>query len=124
MPSKKSSSSKPDDQDEPQGLLIQVSPDWRAIWDGVQFLVQRKTIHAKGNNIGKHTWKTEAYCREIGAAVHYLASRRIYGIADTYGIEAIEPLCRTLDEIKADAAKMVREAVAGLPAADIWEPLP
>jgi hypothetical protein len=126
MPSKKSKK-KPVEEGAPiegVGLTFQLSEDWRATWDGIQFCVQRRVVATKGNNIGGESWVTVAWCREIGSMIYYLASRRIYGIAGAYGVEAIEPLCTTLEAIRADARAMVKKVLADLPAKDIWEPLP
>lgn len=84
------------------GITIQVNEDWRLKHDGLQFCVQKRRVGQSGKTKGLVFWDNWAFCREIGTAIHWLASRRIYGIKGTYGIEGLDMLAQAIEQIKAE----------------------
>jgi hypothetical protein len=99
----------PEDDDAPGvGVIIQINEDWRLKHDGLQFCIQKKRTSLSGKTKGEVYWDNWAFCREIGNAILWLASRRIYGIKGVYGIEGLDMMAKAIEEIKAE----LREAHA------------
>lgn len=95
----------PDEVESATGIIIQVSDDWRMKFDGIQFCIQHRRVSKEGKTKGTIFWDNEAFCRELGNAIMWLANRRLYCIPGTYGIEGLDLLTSAVDEIKAEMKK-------------------
>jgi len=78
--------------------------------DGIQFIIQQKLPPRKsGTHKGKTFWQAKAFCCGLDAAIHWLITRKVYGVPGTYGVEALDMLGKVLDEVKALAKKTIKE---------------
>jgi len=93
------------------GIIININPEWRLLYDGTQFHVQKGRVRKDGKQKGEEVWVSQAYICELDNAIIWLASKQIYCIPGTYEIEALEHLCNALDQIKADCRLAVQKGI-------------
>lgn len=107
---------KTEDGDEvASGIIIQINQDWRMVWDGLQFICQRRQVRgAKSKNKGKVNWVSEAYICELDSACIWLAKKQIYAIPGVFGIEGIDKLGAALDRIRAETRTAVKAGLVAL----------
>lgn len=103
-----------DDAGSSSGIVININPEWRLSWDGLQFHLERWVVRKQGKTAGLGLWANRGYFSSLDSAIIALAARRIYAIEGAYEAEALVPLCRALDEIKADCKRACANMILAL----------
>jgi hypothetical protein len=85
-------------------VLILLNSHWRIKSDPLQWIVEER------DSGESRKWRARAFCNTLDYAVLWAAQRQIRLMRVTVGPEALDVLCRSLDELKAE----VKEAVGGL----------
>ena len=85
-------------------MIIYLNQQWRVRSDPHQWVVEERDAG------GSQKWRARAFCNTLGFAVLWAAERQIRLQRVTVGPEALDVLCRAVDELKAE----IHEAVGGL----------
>ena len=95
-----------------KGIILRVNDDWRLVWDGLQFQVQKRQVSEAS---GRVYWAGKAYCRALDEAVMFLAARCIYTVPGTYDLEvALLPLTEALDQIREETGALIGKAITSI----------
>lgn len=105
-----------------EGIVININPEWRMLWDGCQFKMQRRRMNKTGKKQGRDVWISEAFITNLDNAIVWLARKQIFAIKGEYEIEALEKLCETLDAIKGECIAALREAIRVVPPSGLIMP--
>ncbi len=92
-------------------MIVNINQDWRLRSDELQWILDRRVQPKEDMAETEPTWRVAGYFRFIDEAIMELARQDIRLMRGEYPADALALIVETLDQIREDCRKAVREAI-------------